>query len=228
MRSKISIHAPRVGCDTRAVRPRCPRPCISIHAPRVGCDEAVGVRYLRVDNFNPRTPGGVRPLPTGVQPGGLDFNPRTPGGVRLALSRPAYNPEGWISIHAPRVGCDLVKGDIMTSESYFNPRTPGGVRQGTLFADSRDFKFQSTHPGWGATFTVFNYSFNIYNFNPRTPGGVRLASLTSLLNATDFNPRTPGGVRLTTSAGCIVLSSFQSTHPGWGATLYFYLVTLLL
>ena len=60
--SKISIHAPRVGCDfhewchTPHARP------ISIHAPRVGCDTQVTENGLYVRHFNPRTPCGVRRL----------------------------------------------------------------------------------------------------------------------------------------------------------------------
>ena len=80
---KISIHAPRAGCD-RARRhhgrkdchfnPR--TPCgvrraipphwgllwtISIHAPRAGCDALLLLHPLLPQNFNPRTPCGVRP-----------------------------------------------------------------------------------------------------------------------------------------------------------------------
>ena len=57
-----------------------------------------------------------------------DFNPRTPGGVRLRFPI-NINPMEVISIHAPRVGCD---------------RVPYGI----IIPDP---KFQSTHPGWGAT-----------------------------------------------------------------------------
>ena len=53
---------------------------------------------------------------------------------------------------------------------YFNPRTPGGVRQGTLFADSRDFKFQSTHPGWGATIIIPNPKKSDSEFQSTHPG----------------------------------------------------------
>ena len=87
------------------------------------------VIVLRVIDFNPRTPGGVRPplemlfamsfnyfnprTPGGVRQydvselhgDKINFNPRTPGGVRLVPSfRKAL--EALISIHAPRVGCD--------------------------------------------------------------------------------------------------------------------------
>ena len=56
---------------------------ISIHAPRVGCDHRALVQCGRTGYFNPRTPCGVRPaeyLIIGNRP--VDFNPRTPCGVR--------------------------------------------------------------------------------------------------------------------------------------------------
>ena len=127
----------------------------------------------------------------------LYFNPRTPCGVRLAqLSRPdkvnrfqsthpvwgatcAYKPDWfdalWISIHAPRVGCDQAVESSASFSAYFNPRTPCGVRLLNLHSVSLKtlnfnprtpcgvrpddlydcnymmFQFQSTHPVWGAT-----------------------------------------------------------------------------
>ena len=128
---------------------------ISIHAPRVGCDTVADVMLLQGENrdFNPRTPCGVRPDNRGIYHGpckfqsthpvwgatrkaekainqGKYFNPRTPCGVRqralysansfvkfqsthpvwgataVQLEGPA-RPQ--ISIHAPRVGCDHSK-----------------------------------------------------------------------------------------------------------------------
>ena len=39
---KISIHAPRVGCDLMLFVFRIQYKGISIHAPRVGCDKMLG------------------------------------------------------------------------------------------------------------------------------------------------------------------------------------------
>ena len=123
----ISIHAPRVGCDDkgRAKTQSAERfqsthsgwgathiisllsiaNPISIHAPRVGCD-SIGTRPINSQiDFNPRTPGGVRPasLLAFFNLEG-NFNPRTPGGVRQSKY-----------LHP----CIFIN---------FNPRTPGGVR----------------------------------------------------------------------------------------------------
>ena len=83
----ISIHAPREGCDACPVTWSAAQRRISIHAPREGCD-------------------GRRP---DRRPSSPDFNPRTPRGVRLG-----QGPQGGllhcISIHAPREGCDELGG----------------------------------------------------------------------------------------------------------------------
>ena len=57
---KISIHAPRVGCDQVCERRGGHNVSISIHAPRVGCDKNKFPAFKAIFNFNPRTPGGVR------------------------------------------------------------------------------------------------------------------------------------------------------------------------
>ncbi len=167
----ISIHAPRVGCDTarrqigvinyifQSTHPawgatrflwvyQIPH-AISIHAPRVGCDLRPPVRPSVRRYFNPRTPRGVRRQPKMLFLLTTHFNPRTPRGVRLiqdALvcmkilfqsTHPAWGATNntdspfvylFISIHAPRVGCDKNHPMSSMSRDYFNPRTPRGVR----------------------------------------------------------------------------------------------------
>ena len=110
-----------------------------------------------------------------------NFNPRTPRGVRL-------DPLGghlmirYISIHAPRGGCDGVTSDNTTNSNHFNPRTPRGVRRArTVYKNKRFYfnprtprgvrptlkglvedldTFQSTHPAGGATQSTTNSPFN--------------------------------------------------------------------
>ena len=78
----------------------------------------------------------------------------------------------------------------------FNPRTPGGVRQLAGVIRDEGYGFQSTHPGWGATFVGLDgvAVLDVSIHAPRVGCDV-------ILIHTDFN-----------------LSRFQSTHPGWGAT----------
>ena len=56
-------------------------------------------------------------------------------------------------------------------------------------------------------------------FNPRTPGGVRPSPFLWFHPQSCFNPRTPGGVRHRGVENPFGHIWFQSTHPGWGATI---------
>ena len=101
-------------------------------------------------NFNPRTPRGVRRSGSQRKTRKTNFNPRTPRGVRRtakersrtrqrfqsthpargATSTGEYGGDADdISIHAPREGCDIIAGHTRYKAA----------------------KFQSTHPARGAT-----------------------------------------------------------------------------
>ena len=128
---RISIHAPRMGSDTNTYQPQNVL-VISIHAPRMGSDRSLSRSSYRTLHFNPRSPDGERLCPTFHHPARFaDFNPRSPDGERLAASL-RLRFVSRISIHAPRMGSD--------SESR-HPLHP-------------ENQFQSTLPGWGATFAV--------------------------------------------------------------------------
>ena len=214
--TRISIHAPRVGCDSIAAAgyefgkvfqsthpvwgatpsdaPGPPGRGISIHAPRVGCDITCEYYHVRFQDFNPRTPCGVRPV--GVAPGcGI-------GGISIHAPRVGCDPfilseaqQGKISIHAPRVGCDFMEqfSIKMTEISIHAPRV--GCDDNRRKPRSPRSKFQSTHPVWGATGRPKALMTLEGDFNPRTPCGVRLLSLPRSLTRRNFNPRTPCGVR---------------------------------
>ena len=79
---KISIHAPREGCDLGA-RGRAYAQAISIHAPREGCDS--------------QSSGASAPL--------SQFQSTHPARGATAAAR-NFNKYRSISIHAPREGCD--------------------------------------------------------------------------------------------------------------------------
>ena len=101
-------------------------------------------------NFNPRTHRGVRPRSYLKEIDVTYFNPRTHRGVRLSTdgifgsgtefqsTHPSWGATvkevieanaQFISIHAPIVGCDMVKKKETFSYDYFNPRTHRGVRR---------------------------------------------------------------------------------------------------
>ena len=124
-----------------------------------------------------------------------------------------------ISIHAPRVGCD----DFMESceatckiISIHAPRVgcDAGRLPGLLFF------FISIHaPRVGCDPACPSSRWRSPNFNPRTPCGVRLMYtivISTILNY--FNPRTPCGVRRCRLGTLALRTLFQSTHPVWGAT----------
>ena len=169
---RISIHAPRAGCDhklgNRVVHLR-----ISIHAPRAGCDLTPSTRSVRPAHFNPRTPCGVR-LPACTQPShASNFNPRTPCGVRLQ------------SGHGRRV------------KKYFNPRTPCGVRRqtGTAKRTEHGISIHAPRAGCDPPFSIAaKIIFCISIHAPRAGCDARAASA-ARDDAGDFNPRTPCGVR---------------------------------
>ena len=238
--SLISIHAPRMGCDAVSTKASsasitfqsthpvwgatlfgyavivCER--ISIHAPRMGCDPFQTVSKIPLQHFNPRTPYGVRLALLCLMWWGRNFNPRTPYGVRLIVN--IYRAKiDLISIHAPRMGCDL-------HELYF-----------VIFLQG----FQSTHPVWGATEIQiqFDDSIIISIHAPRMGCDLpfqhfRVAhsifqSTHPVWGATAKQDGTRGIVLISIHAprmGCdayppnssLIVSIFQSTHPVWGAT----------
>ena len=100
---------------------------ISIHAPHAGCD-CLHFRFCFAENnFNPRTPCGVRLsffYPFSMPP--IYFNPRTPCGVR----HPNWHIEAEKANFNPRTPCGVRLCDCIYHKGFgnFNPRTPCGVR----------------------------------------------------------------------------------------------------
>ena len=192
---------------------------ISIHAPRVGCDCNIGRNFLGRRYFNPRTPGGVRLIISALHIINICISihaPRVGCDPTIYVARYSFVV---ISIHAPRVGCDYLcagqdyQGTAISIHAprvgcdsafykrlYFRhisihaPRV--GCDAGNPYPADNSYQFQSTHPGWGATYRYRCIACPLGHFNPRTPGGVRLFFC-------NFNS---------------VDKLFQSTHPGWGAT----------
>ena len=125
-----------------------------------------------------------------------NFNPRSPDGERRSdHCRCHYRPE--ISIHAPRMGSDYAP----------------------LICFNVCSIFQSTLPGWGATFQTTVKIPLLHYFNPRSPDGERRANGHGhCLTSTYFNPRSPDGERRMSRRVAARHRAFQSTLPGWGAT----------
>ena len=75
--------------------------------------------------------GATVPPPWQWSPSQSNFNPRSPDGERLIRVSPYSSPR-LISIHAPRMGSDLVRpvSGLLTVD--FNPRSPDGERHSPL------------------------------------------------------------------------------------------------
>ena len=173
----ISIHAPRVGSDPCTDSGTGCAGSISIHAPRVGSDDAEYTpRPSPYTGFQSTLPvWGATPAAHhrhGIHSGfqstlpvwGATYCPNC--GAKMDLE---------ISIHAPRVGSDLMMIIAVTERGrhfnprspcgerlvilyfvrslirYFNPRSPCGERQTAPIHRRGYMTFQSTLPVWGAT-----------------------------------------------------------------------------
>ena len=106
----ISIHAPRVGSDLRPLREG-PARGISIHAPRVGSDQDHFLVVLLLCDFNPRSPCGERRTSNRGPAQGCGFQSTLPVWGATA-PQPSGRMAGRISIHAPRVGSDVVAASL--------------------------------------------------------------------------------------------------------------------
>ena len=100
-----------------------------------------------------------------------------------------------ISIHAPRVGSDLINFLQFVHAINFNPRSPCGERH---------------------IISLHNWIY--INFNPRSPCGERRGFCEIVIDAFDFNPRSPCGERRYRFYHNKDCGLFQSTLPVWGAT----------
>ena len=87
-KTKISIHAPRVGRDFLFVG-MVIISVISIHAPRVGRDRRWSSTRRRRQYFNPRAPCGARRGHSMTSKPARHFNPRAPCGARPRRCREA-------------------------------------------------------------------------------------------------------------------------------------------
>ena len=140
---------------------------VSIHAPREGCDcVCLSGGFLSI-GFNSRTPGGVRQILVAILCRGIKVSIHAPREgcdvhqVRLIHYHVA------VSIHAPREGCDSVRLPRFSVSSTFQFTHPG--RGATCMIWSPKLlvrRFQFTHPGRGATsarvtlrvFTLFQFT----------------------------------------------------------------------
>ena len=216
---------------------------ISIHTPRMGSDSqsASDPKALR-KYFNPRSPDGERPdtlsnfpfssIFQSTLPGWgatrvsmwcrscrTNFNPRSPDGERRRMELTKRRRTSYFNPRSP--DGERLQSDFQTRpNTYFNPRSPDGERQFVVSNISSHWKFQSTLPGWGATNRRYCSVSRMANFNPRSPDGERLHLIVDLRHRFGISIHAPrmGSDGLSHPDQVVVLK-FQSTLPGWGATL---------
>ena len=157
-----------------------------------------GIRKLDEPWFQFTHPVWGATLVTSSIPHDLDVSihaPRVGCDLRQRVSTTAHR---CVSIHAPRVGCDYKTLEEKKLIACFNSRTPCGVRLRPSSINTHTMMFQFTHPVWGATSSARSCFSRSRGFNSRTPCGVRPRKLYQYLH----------------------WSVFQFTHPVWGATAH--------
>ena len=96
---------------------------ISIHAPREGCDTIGGAVSLPVAKFQSTHPVRGATAQKAYDEAVKAFQSTHP--VRGAtLWKQANGDQSGTSIHAPREGCDRELPPLAARTHYFNPRTP--------------------------------------------------------------------------------------------------------
>ena len=192
----ISIHAPRVGSDSRTSALRTVRAAFQSTLPVWGATRITRSTFMTATRFQSTLPvwGATFPLPF-LSRGVREFNPRSPCGERLQL---LLRWLGLTQYFNPRSPCGerLYRCAILMSRRYFNPRSPCGERLGIQRAAAPQ-----------------------QYFNPRSPCGERPGMMRCWIpQCRDFNPRSPCGERLLITQKLLKQIPFQSTLPVWGAT----------
>ena len=96
------------------------------------------------------------------------------------------------------MGSDYAGHASVTGHRHFNPRSPDGER----------------------LFLVFCSAYSSSHFNPRSPDGERLPFAGGVLAGIDISIHAPRmGSDSAVSSTNLRSSPFQSTLPGWGATV---------
>ena len=123
-----------------------------------------------------------------------------------------------ISIHAPRMGSDVLTNFRVSAHAHFNPRSPDGERHGAAGLAHPRTDFNPRSPD-GERQTPPKPTTRPPHFNPRSPDGERPdAPMRAASYPPYFNPRSPDGERRWEVSGYPSRDAFQSTLPGWGAT----------
>ena len=218
----VSIHAPRVGCDSRcnALLHWCR---VSIHAPRVGCDGEllrVAVDGVLFQFTHPAWGATCCSPSCGSPPARFQFTHPAWGATELREAFCATHAE--FQFTHPAWGATILKFTLTHLTESFNSRTPRGVRLSNDLEKITPMSFQFTHPAWGATYcSIKCFLEDLVSIHAPRVGCDSFihAAISEMMS---FNSRTPRGVRLIRSALALNITMFQFTHPAWGATAAIY------
>ena len=123
----ISIHAPRMGSDKHFLHACAVVAHISIHAPRMGSDPPIRAKMTTSHIFQSTPPHGERPTWGASSGGSYEFQSTPPAwGATAGVEN--LQTIKIISIHAPRMGSDIIPIMGTNKEEDFNPRPPHGER----------------------------------------------------------------------------------------------------
>ena len=184
----------------------------------MGSDPARCWRSTVRGYFNPRSPDGERPRIGRVRKLQEPISIHAPRMGSDRLREPHSQRRRCISIHAPRMGSDRLPQYWHGSVVIFQSTLPGWGATWFLIASKWQSLFQSTLPGWGATGRDAPYGSTRGHFNPRSPDGERLAGERGFGIALHISIHAP---RMGSDFGRpsnTLTALFQSTLPGWGAT----------
>ena len=136
-------------------------------------DATTGRAYktTRQHYFNPRIPYGMRRSARSRCWCCVNFNPRIPYGMRRDRQG-RFRGDLGISIHASRMGCDLMIAYHAFRQS-----------------------FQSTHPVWDATHAASSEKHGVQISIHASRMGCDMCFRVGLHHPADFNPRIPYGMR---------------------------------
>ena len=146
---------------------------VSIHAPRVGRDCKDKCVWSPLQGFNSRTPCGARPTKRQATTRSSVFQFTHPvwGATRMYSST---STSRWCFNSRTPCGARQPEASQWRRSKRFNSRTPCGARHGEVLAEWQGYRFQFTHPVWGATSSPSVRGRISASFNSRTPCGARL------------------------------------------------------
>ena len=155
------------------------------------------------------------------------FNPRSPCGERPESEIRQVTPCS-VSIHAPRVGSDIILCCNAKVARKFQSTLPVWGATPSLPNYATEHMFQSTLPVWGAT-ARFGPDVNTAYVSIHAPRvGSDLHAQEPFTAKLSFNPRSPCGERLHEWSLITGLPGFQSTLPVWGATAKMHKILFLI